>query len=209
MLDEVQNWWQQTTPEMRAYGQQGSVVLVALIGGYVLGSIVARMLRVRNFDAALRLPGSSPVSADASRSNVSLRLSPASTSRRVRSVATNVELPALEDPRTEILTIVASVLSSQLSHPASPSQARARRKNRRSERRRHTPPELCTGFFDNAERAARVVRVRWDEIGHIVGAEKPVSAGVRIEEHGKRPLRRPERAEECQSAGCGEPPIAP
>src|SRR5437764_3235767 len=68
MLDEVQKWWQQTTPEMRAYGQQGSVVLVALIGGYVLGSIVARMLRVRNFDAALRLPGSSPVAADASRS---------------------------------------------------------------------------------------------------------------------------------------------
>lgn len=67
MLDELQNWWQQITPEMRAAGQQGGLVLVALIGGYVLGSVVARALRARNFDAALRLPGSSPPATDPSR----------------------------------------------------------------------------------------------------------------------------------------------
>src|SRR5580704_19335411 len=39
------------------------------------------------------------------RSKVSLRERPASTRRRVRSVATSVELPALEDARTETCTI--------------------------------------------------------------------------------------------------------
>src|SRR5207244_6958745 len=67
MLDELQNWWQQITPEMRAVGQQGGLVLVALIGGYFLGSMVARALRARNFDAALRLPGASPPATDPSR----------------------------------------------------------------------------------------------------------------------------------------------
>src|SRR5258706_13988872 len=39
------------------------------------------------------------------RSKVSLRESPASTRRRVLSVATSVQLPALEDARTETLTM--------------------------------------------------------------------------------------------------------
>jgi hypothetical protein len=39
------------------------------------------------------------------RSNVSLRERPASIKRRVRSVATSVELPALEDASTETLTM--------------------------------------------------------------------------------------------------------
>src|SRR5438132_12365253 len=67
MLDELQNWWQSTTPEMRVPLQQGSLVLAALIGCYVVGSMVARALRARNFDAALRLPGSSPPVPEGSR----------------------------------------------------------------------------------------------------------------------------------------------
>jgi hypothetical protein len=67
MLDELQNWWQNTSPETHAAIQQGSLVLAALIGGYFLGSMVARTLRARNFDAALRLPGSSPPAAEAGR----------------------------------------------------------------------------------------------------------------------------------------------
>src|SRR5690242_17867319 len=41
----------------------------------------------------------------ASRSNVSLRLSPASTNSRVREVATSVQLPLEEDASTETETI--------------------------------------------------------------------------------------------------------
>src|SRR4029077_1369615 len=63
-LEQLKNWWQNTTPETQAALQDGGVVVVALLGGYVLGAIVARRLRARNFDAALRLPGSSPI-ADA------------------------------------------------------------------------------------------------------------------------------------------------
>jgi hypothetical protein len=39
------------------------------------------------------------------RTNVSLAESPASTRRRVRSVATKVQLPELEDARTDTLTM--------------------------------------------------------------------------------------------------------
>ncbi|HLJ93601.1 MAG TPA: hypothetical protein VKU02_10470 [Gemmataceae bacterium] len=67
MLDELQNWWQQVTPEMREAGQRGSLVLAALIGGYFLGSMVAHWLRAKNFDAALRLPGSPTPATDPSR----------------------------------------------------------------------------------------------------------------------------------------------
>src|SRR5438132_8603875 len=67
MLDELQNWWQSTTPEMRVPLQQGSLVLAALIGGYVGGSMVARALRARNCDAALRVAGSSPPAPEGSR----------------------------------------------------------------------------------------------------------------------------------------------
>jgi hypothetical protein len=41
------------------------VVLAALLGGYLLGVLVARTLRSWNFDAALRLPGSSPPNLEA------------------------------------------------------------------------------------------------------------------------------------------------
>jgi hypothetical protein len=66
MLDQLQNWWQNTgqtwwqntTEETRAAILDGGVVLAALLVGHFLGVRVARALRARNFDAALRLPGS-------------------------------------------------------------------------------------------------------------------------------------------------------
>src|SRR5262249_15218356 len=58
-FDELQRWWQNTTPEMQAAAQTVSLVLVALLGGHFLGGLVARALRAQNFDAALRLPGTS------------------------------------------------------------------------------------------------------------------------------------------------------
>jgi hypothetical protein len=63
MFNELQAWWQNTTPEMQAALREGSLALGALLGGYLLGSIVARALRARNFDVLLRLPGSSPPAA--------------------------------------------------------------------------------------------------------------------------------------------------
>ena len=65
MLNELQTWWQNTTPETQAALQTGSLVILALLGGHVLGAMVARGLRARNFDAALRLPGSSPQGTEA------------------------------------------------------------------------------------------------------------------------------------------------
>jgi hypothetical protein len=59
MFDELRTWWQNTTPETAVLIRQGGVVLVALLGGHFLGAMVGRALRARNFDAALRLPGSS------------------------------------------------------------------------------------------------------------------------------------------------------
>jgi hypothetical protein len=60
VLDQVQTWWQAMTPEARAALQTGGLLVAALLGGHVLGLIVARWLRARNFDAALRPPGSPP-----------------------------------------------------------------------------------------------------------------------------------------------------
>jgi hypothetical protein len=65
MLDELQTWWQNTTPETRTALQTGGLVLAALLGGHFLGSMLARALRARNFDAALRPPGSSSPGAGA------------------------------------------------------------------------------------------------------------------------------------------------
>ncbi len=65
MLDELQAWWQNTTPQLRAIIQSGGLVITALLGGHFLGSIVARSLRAKNFDAALRPPGTPSVGAPA------------------------------------------------------------------------------------------------------------------------------------------------
>src|SRR5262249_41445867 len=65
MLDELETWWQNRSPETEAYVLEGSVMLAALVGGLVLGAIVARALRARNFDGIFRLPRSSPAGSDA------------------------------------------------------------------------------------------------------------------------------------------------
>jgi hypothetical protein len=65
MFDELQTWWQNAPPQTQAAVQTASLVLAALLGGHFFGSIVARGLRSRNFDAALRLPGSLAPGAEA------------------------------------------------------------------------------------------------------------------------------------------------
>jgi len=60
MLEQLQTWWQNTTPEIKAAVQEGGWLLLALVGGYFVGSVVARALRAKNFDAAVRLSSSSP-----------------------------------------------------------------------------------------------------------------------------------------------------
>src|SRR5215472_9920841 len=67
MLEVLQTWWQNTSPEMQAAFLDGGLVLAALLGGHFLGAMVARALRARNFDAVLRLPSSSPPSPEAER----------------------------------------------------------------------------------------------------------------------------------------------
>jgi hypothetical protein len=67
MFDQLQTWWQNITPETQANLQTGGWVLAAVLGGYFLGSMVARGLRARNFDAVLSLPTSSPPGPDAGR----------------------------------------------------------------------------------------------------------------------------------------------
>jgi hypothetical protein len=65
MFDQLQDWWQNLTPETRASFWDGSLALAALLGGHFLGALAARALRARNFDAVLRLPGSSPSAREA------------------------------------------------------------------------------------------------------------------------------------------------
>jgi hypothetical protein len=60
MLDELRTWWQNATPQTQAYVQDGALVLGALLVGHFLGSMVARALRARDFDGALRLAGPPP-----------------------------------------------------------------------------------------------------------------------------------------------------
>jgi hypothetical protein len=60
MLDELITWWQDTDPQTQLYLQDGALALGALLIGHFLGSMVARALRARHFDAALRLPHSPP-----------------------------------------------------------------------------------------------------------------------------------------------------
>ncbi len=67
MLEELQTWWQNTTPETRLALREGSLALAALLCGHFLGSRVARTLRAWNFDAALRLPSSTHPGAEAGR----------------------------------------------------------------------------------------------------------------------------------------------
>lgn len=59
MLDELRAWWQNTPPETREAIQTSGLVMAAFLGGHFLGAWVARTLREKQFDAALRLTSSS------------------------------------------------------------------------------------------------------------------------------------------------------
>jgi hypothetical protein len=67
MLEQLQNWWQSATPQVVAVVREGSVIVVGLLSGHFLGSMVSRALGARDFDATLRLPGSSPPAPAAGR----------------------------------------------------------------------------------------------------------------------------------------------
>ena len=60
MFEQLQDWWQSASPDLQALIQDGIVVLGAFLGGLFLGGVVVRSLRGRNFDAALRPPGTRP-----------------------------------------------------------------------------------------------------------------------------------------------------
>jgi hypothetical protein len=63
MVDELRSWWQNVGSDNQALLQDVGVVLVALVGGHFLGVIATRMLSSKNFDNALRLPGTAPGAA--------------------------------------------------------------------------------------------------------------------------------------------------
>lgn len=65
MLDELQPYWQNITPDTRQSIQTLGLVIASLLGGHILGSLVARSLRAKKFDVALRVPGSSPEGTEA------------------------------------------------------------------------------------------------------------------------------------------------
>jgi hypothetical protein len=67
MFEQLETWWQLIPPEAQGVLPDVGVVLGALLGGYVLGKIVAGVLRARNFDATLRLAGAPSPGPEADR----------------------------------------------------------------------------------------------------------------------------------------------
>lgn len=59
-MSELQSWWQNLNPEIRGYALDGGLVLGALLGGHIVGVIVARMLRNRRFDSLFRVMPPAP-----------------------------------------------------------------------------------------------------------------------------------------------------
>jgi hypothetical protein len=60
MLNELQSWWQNATPETQTLVWDGGLAAAALFGGLIAGAVVARILRGWNFDGAFRLSSVPP-----------------------------------------------------------------------------------------------------------------------------------------------------
>jgi hypothetical protein len=60
MFEQLQTWWQGVPPQAQAAAREAGLVVVVLLAGHFLGAMVARLLRARDFDATLRLPGAAP-----------------------------------------------------------------------------------------------------------------------------------------------------
>ena len=64
MLQDLQSWWQNLTPQMRAYILDGALALGALLGGHWLGVMVGRFLRGWRFNALFRVTRQVPGGSD-------------------------------------------------------------------------------------------------------------------------------------------------
>src|SRR5260370_28952277 len=60
MLEELQSWWQNLNPQIRAYILDGALLLGALLGGHILGVLVRRFLRAGRFNSIFRMTGQTP-----------------------------------------------------------------------------------------------------------------------------------------------------
>ncbi|HEV3145050.1 MAG TPA: hypothetical protein VGZ47_14260 [Gemmataceae bacterium] len=57
MLEQLQSWWQNLSPEIRAHTINGAWGFGALVGGHLLGVLVGRFLRARRFNSLFRVTG--------------------------------------------------------------------------------------------------------------------------------------------------------
>src|SRR4051794_11864799 len=55
MLNELQTWWQDTTPETRTLIADVAIGVAAFLGGLFAGGLTRRSLRSWHFDGAFRL----------------------------------------------------------------------------------------------------------------------------------------------------------
>src|SRR5213080_1823402 len=55
MWNDLQSWWQNFTPETQTLVWDGGLAALALVGGWIAGAVVARILDRWNFDGAFRL----------------------------------------------------------------------------------------------------------------------------------------------------------
>jgi hypothetical protein len=60
MFDNFLSWWQNIDPETRALVWDGAVVVGALVGGYIVGVVSARVLRAWRFDTVFRVSAPAP-----------------------------------------------------------------------------------------------------------------------------------------------------
>jgi hypothetical protein len=63
-MEQLQSWWQNLTPETRAYILDGAVALGALLGGHLLGKIVGSFLRAGRFNSLFRVTREAPGGSD-------------------------------------------------------------------------------------------------------------------------------------------------